>query len=371
MLQLIRDQTARSKTWSNAGGGREVIIIHASDTEVGGIVAATLFYAMALIAAGHPAEIWTGSKALVRRAQLLGVPIFYHKWFINAGIAAIHPTLIRKAVRARNAQAVIHQGEKLWLFGRIWLRRQQESVVFHNEKIGQRRYFKQWLVLSNRNRDRLESYARDRRLPRQISLIRNGPLPDASVPRLVGTASRTATIGASSNFRHHKGMDVLIRAFGKTRGNGRDVKLVLAGDGPERQACMALAASLEIGHCVKWLGWLSDTKPFYAQIDLFCLPSRQEPFGIVVTEAMQACLPCIVTDTSGPRDIIEDGRSGWVVPAGDADALAAALTEAIDDPKRAAAIARGGYERYRSFYSAEAAGISLAEAIGLTPHGEP
>ena len=82
-----RSDSAR-RTYRNIGPlegkNPEVILLHASETDQGGIVAATIFYAAALIAAGHPAEIWTPSLALANRAKVLGVPVFCHKAFRNA-----------------------------------------------------------------------------------------------------------------------------------------------------------------------------------------------------------------------------------------------------------------------------------------------
>ncbi len=161
----------------------DVLIIHASDTKDGGILSASLFYASALIAAGYQAEIWTASKGLTTRAKRLGIPVYYNWWLKNAGFALLHPALIVKALRARrSAISAIHQGEKLWLFGRLWLSGLDESVVFHNDKIGQRRHFRRWLALSERHRATLEDYRQQNKLRREIRSIRNGPLPDASIP---------------------------------------------------------------------------------------------------------------------------------------------------------------------------------------------
>src|SRR5258706_4838976 len=159
----------------------EVILLHASEADQGGIFAATIFYAAALIAAGHPAEIWTPSLALEKRAKTLGVPVFCRKAFRNAAGPIVNPAIVAKALKARrHAKAIVHQGEKHWLFGRVWLRGVMESVVFHNDKIGQRRLFRHWLALSERHRGVLELFAQKRRLRRTISVIRNGPLPNAS-----------------------------------------------------------------------------------------------------------------------------------------------------------------------------------------------
>jgi glycosyltransferase involved in cell wall biosynthesis len=126
-----------------------------------------------------------------------------------------------------------------------------------------------------------------------------------------------------------------------------------------------LAQELGIADRVYWPGWLTDTAAFYDGIDLFCLPSNDELFGIVVTEAMQAGLPVVATATFGPREIVIPGETGWLVPAGDAGALADALEEAVKDPEKAHAHGLAGRSRFENTYSLTAAGKRLSEALDL------
>lgn len=345
---------------------RCALIIHPSHIGAGGVVNATLFYAAALIAAGHSAEIWTASKAVAKRAENLGIPAFYDYWLRNAGMALVSPKLVGKALASRRrAAALVHQGEKSWLFGRLWFWGADQSVVFHNDKIGQRRYFPKWLTLSEQHRSELETVCREKGLVRTIQIIRNGPL--AGKPQDFGLrqGDRVQTIGCLGNFGAKKAVNVLIEGFAATVARGHDVRLVLAGDGGYRKSCEALAQELGVADRIEWPGWLNDTTAFFQQIDLFCLPSRNEPFGIVITEAMQAGLPVIATDTKGPRDIVIPGETGWLVPPDRPDALAGAIEEAILDPVKAAAFGQAGRLRYQANYSLAAAGRVLADAIGL------
>ncbi len=144
---------------------------------------------------------------------------------------------------------------------------------------------------------------------------------------------------------------------------GFDGRLVLAGDGLERNRCEELAQDLQIWERIDWMGWQSDTRAFFERIDLFCLPSRNEPFGIVATEAMQAGLAVVATNTSGPRDIVVPGKTGWIVPSDDATALADALEDAIGHPERTASFGRTGFTHFEENYSPLAAGKVLAAAL--------
>jgi glycosyltransferase involved in cell wall biosynthesis len=121
-----------------------------------------------------------------------------------------------------------------------------------------------------------------------------------------------------------KGLDVLLRAFAQVPG-----ELVVAGSGRDEQRLRALAPER-----VRFLGPLDrdELVRWYAAADAFVLPSRSEPWGMVLNEAAAAGLPLVATDEAGAaRDLVEDGVNGFRVPAGDEDALAAALSRVAED----------------------------------------
>ncbi|MBT3069449.1 glycosyltransferase [Rhodomicrobium sp. Az07] len=223
-----------------------------------------------------------------------------------------------------------------------------------------------WLAISRAHRNTLEDYARRSGLARTVSIIRNGPIADVSTSIAPRTVKPVQRIGAAGVLAHHKGIDVLIQAFARVAEDRPGLRLVLAGDGPELGSCRELALNLGIGDRVEWLGWVRDTRRFFESIDLFCLASRREAFGIVITEAMQSGLAVIATDTPGPRDIVVPGETGWIVPIDDVDAMSRAIREAVDDPERTARFGTAGFERFKANYSVEKAGQALAEVLGLS-----
>jgi glycosyltransferase involved in cell wall biosynthesis len=121
-----------------------------------------------------------------------------------------------------------------------------------------------------------------------------------------------------------KGVDVLLRAF-----EGVDGELVIVGDGSERDRLRSLAPP-----GTRFLGHLDrDALPaWYAAADALVLPSLSEPWGMPLNEAAAAGLPLIATDAVGAaHELIEDGRNGFVVKAGDVDALRGALERLAGD----------------------------------------
>lgn len=346
-----------------------VLLIHASATEAGGVVNATVFYALSLAVNDVPVVIWTASDGLAALARRHGLEVEVHRSLVNAGRAIVDARLIESARRLRGRlHAVIHQGDKMWVFGRLWLRRVPEFVVYHNPKHALRWLFSNWLAVSTAHVRELEEYANSRGLLRRVQLIRNGPLPVEIVSR--PAANQIRRIGTLSNFASKKGMATLIEAFARLPIS--DVELVLAGDGRHRTSCENLAASLGISGRVHWTGWLTDTREFFNDIDLFCSPSLNEPFGLVIVEAMQAGLPVVATATYGARDIVVPGETGWLVEPGDAVHLARTLEEAMSQPEQLAALGENGRRRVRQVFSPECAGKLLMRNLGLweSPCGE-
>lgn len=118
-----------------------------------------------------------------------------------------------------------------------------------------------------------------------------------------------------------------------------DVHLVLAGDGPERDRLESRAATAAPGR-IHFTGALRDPTPAYAACDLVLLTSRTEGLPAVLIEAGMRGLPVVTTDVGYVRDIVIDGETGAVVPAGDRAALSAAVETVLDDATRRGARGR-------------------------------
>lgn len=129
-----------------------------------------------------------------------------------------------------------------------------------------------------------------------------------------------------------KNLPMLATAFRKLCEKRRDVALVIAGDGPYLEKMRA-----ELSHLPAYfLGYQDDTQlpPLYASADLFVFPSRTDTLGQVVMEAQASGLPALVSPDGGPKESIEDGRTGLVIPSDDPARWAAAMGELLDDTSR-------------------------------------
>jgi starch synthase (maltosyl-transferring) len=143
---------------------------------------------------------------------------------------------------------------------------------------------------------------------------------------------------------HQKGVDVLLAAAREVLPAHPDWRLVLVGDGPERQAVLStIQADPRLATHAHWLGRRDDVPRLLRTADLLVLPSRWEGMPNVVLEAMAARCPVVATDVEGCDELVLPLRSGWLVEPGNPDRLARALSAAMADPgERAhhAAIAR-------------------------------
>ena len=132
-----------------------------------------------------------------------------------------------------------------------------------------------------------------------------------------------------------KNWDTLIRAFASVAREQSDLRLVLIGDGPAREDLENLASELGVGRRVTFTGALPfDQVPVYLKAaDAFCFASVTETQGLVTIEAMAAGLPVVAVDGSGTRDIVKNGRQGFLVD-NDPEALATGIKKLLADPQR-------------------------------------
>jgi glycosyltransferase involved in cell wall biosynthesis len=134
-------------------------------------------------------------------------------------------------------------------------------------------------------------------------------------------------LGCIARLSPEKGVDVLLRALALVP----EVSLELIGQGPQEASLRALAGSLGIAGRVTFITQHVDVREVYARIDALALPSNDhDPFGLAAGEAMMLGLPVIVTNACGIADYLGDNEDALVVPAGSAEALAAAITALQD-----------------------------------------
>lgn len=155
-------------------------------------------------------------------------------------------------------------------------------------------------------------------------------------------------------FVSKKGFDVLLQAFKQySKTNAPPAKLMIAGSGPLDQKLRHQAAELGIADLVEFSGWIDDVPAFCDKGDIFILPSRDEPFGIVLLESMSMGKPIIATSVSGPLDFLDDQTAFFVTP-GDSEELSKAMQAAATSPEACHSKALEALRRFRAEYTREA-----------------
>jgi glycosyltransferase involved in cell wall biosynthesis len=153
---------------------------------------------------------------------------------------------------------------------------------------------------------------------------------------------------SAGRLEENKGFHVLLQALSAVREHGglaeRRWRWFCAGDGPYRSRLEALVASLSLGEHVRLLGRIPDAEMHacHEVATLFVHPTLYEGSSLVTLEAMTHRRAVVASAAGGLPDKVRPGINGWLVPSGDASALAAALSGAISDPDRLARFGRAG-----------------------------
>jgi glycosyltransferase involved in cell wall biosynthesis len=134
---------------------------------------------------------------------------------------------------------------------------------------------------------------------------------------------------------------------------GRDVQLLLVGDGELRSPLDRLIRESGLEGRVLLLGFRSDSREILQIADIFALPSLEEGLPMSLLEAMAAELPIVVSTVGAMPDVVRDRREGLLVPPGDTAQLTAALLDLLDNPPLAAELAAGARQRVEALFSSQ------------------
>ena len=188
--------------------------------------------------------------------------------------------------------------------------------------------------------------------PERAVLIPNGirgPLPvtGADVRGELGIDAGAPVAGAIGHLRAQKAYDVLVEAAAHARERLPGLKVLIAGEGPERGELEALIRRLGLGDTVFLLGRRKDAGDVLAAIDVAVSSSGFEGSPLSLMEAMAASKPIVATAVGGVPDLVAEGETGLLVPPGDPTALAEATTRVLGDRELASRMGAAGAERQR------------------------
>jgi glycosyltransferase involved in cell wall biosynthesis len=355
--------------------GQRVLLVLES-LGAGGAEIATLNLARALVARGHACEVaslWE-PQTLAPRFEDAGISVLplglSHRWRVDEGIRRLST-----AIREFSPSVVHAQLFFAGLYTALARPRRRDPVrVVTYQNLGYESYPAE--SVWHRVRKRIDSQAMRRGIDRHVAVSRavaehyathlgvridhvvpNGiearRLADAPIPPRdelldgLGLPAAAPVLICPARLVHEKGHRFLIEAFRRLTGSRSDPILLLAGDGPLRDEVESQVSEYRLADRVRVLGSVEHRMvlDLMRVADLVVLPSTHEGFPVSIAEAGAVGTPVVASRVGGIPDLIEDGGSGWLVPPGDAGALATALEDALGNPERARALGAAAHRR--------------------------
>lgn len=162
-------------------------------------------------------------------------------------------------------------------------------------------------------------------------------------------------IGIVKSLEEIYGIEYLIRAFKILTEQNKQLKLVIYGEGKLKQSLKNLTKELKIEHHVEFKGYISNSlvPEVLNKIDIFVVPSNSESFGVSAVEAMACGIPVVASDADGFNEIIENGKTGYIVPKRNEKELAKKIDLLVKDEALRNKIGKQGRIKVKSTYEWE------------------
>jgi len=151
--------------------------------------------------------------------------------------------------------------------------------------------------------------------------------------------------GFAGQMADHKKPERFLHVFSRLKSRAPNVRAIMAGDGPMLPKLRSMAEKLKIGDDIRFTGYLSDLDSFYSTIDVLILTSDRESFGRVVLEAMGHGRPVVAAAVGGVSELVEEGKTGYLVAADDIDAYCQKILFLKNHPETCRRMAEAAYRR--------------------------
>lgn len=177
------------------------------------------------------------------------------------------------------------------------------------------------------------------------------------------TYREPAKIATMGRFVHKKGFHIFLEALALLKQEGVAFNASIGGEGEEKAKLIALCHSLELDEQVNFCGWVADKSTFFADHDIFCLPSLHEPFGIVLLEAFAHRIPVVSSNSEGPSEIAENLHDCIFTDKTSASSLKDGLKLLINTPELANKLADNACDTLTENYRSEVVAEKISSAL--------
>lgn len=264
---------------------------------------------------------------------------------------------IRYVIKKHKPDLIIAHSTRAYVLCRLATKSIPIIAVCHNHNFKHLLSSKYFIAITSRMREELSENGRKNIfiLPNMITLDKKNKY----IPPKFG---KTINIGFIGSLIPMKGVDLLIDAAYSIIKNNIDIKLHIAGDGEDLESLKLQAKKLNIFDRINFLGWVkgSSKTKFFNTIDILCVPSRHEPFGIVLLEGMKYSKPLVTTKTHGAMEVAQD--VAVICECDDVESLSQGLMQVITQPKLAATLSKKGYLEVQK-YSVEKVSKKLHDIV--------
>jgi glycosyltransferase involved in cell wall biosynthesis len=201
-----------------------------------------------------------------------------------------------------------------------------------------------------------------------VETIRKTALPRAEARRQLGLGQSGLVVGNVANLFPRKGHSFLLEAAAVVARDVPEARFVIIGTGDQDEALRLAAERAGLADRVVFAGRRREAYRLMPAFDVFALPSLFEGMPIALLEAMSLAVPAVATRVGGVPEVVRDGRTGLLVPPGDAPALAAALTRLLKDSGLRAAFAEEARQTVQACYSMDAYVAAYDRLYRNLPH---
>ena len=240
----------------------------------------------------------------------------------------------------------IHNSKLLKLI-RAQFPKKKIVLFFHTDKVSQLKYFKyaDRVVTVNTTMEKKINSVYCKKaiyIPNSIHIKYENNTNYSK--EVISDVENKLVIGSMGRLIKKKGFDFLI----KTCQEIENIELLIAGDGKEHKYLKNISYK---SHNIKLLGWIENKELFFNKIDVFCCSSYEEPFGIVIIEAMARGIPVISTNCNGPKDIINNNKNGLLIEKNNKQELKNAITRLKDDLNLRNKLGVNAMEKYKKKFT--------------------
>ncbi|MBL8813403.1 MAG: glycosyltransferase family 4 protein [Planctomycetaceae bacterium] len=194
--------------------------------------------------------------------------------------------------------------------------------------------------------------------PAGLAIERRVIMPGVGVPDATSIDSplddeRPPVVGMAGPLEIVKGAAFFLRACHRVVEAGHNIRIVIAGSGPEERSLRQLASSLELSSRLTFVDGGVSMAGYLSAIDIFCLPSLQQGIGVMMLEAMALGRPVVASGVGGVLSVLEDNVNGLIVPPSDSRSLADRIIELLENRERARQLASAGQSLVRTRFNEE------------------